>query len=41
MSKESEQQPSGSNPLVELDHEPTFFIDISEEDLERVLEEHL
>ncbi len=41
MSKESEQQPSGSNPLVEYEHEPTFFIDISEEDLERVLEEHL
>ncbi len=41
MSKESEQQPSGGNPLVEYDHEPTFFIEISEEDLERVLEEHL
>ena len=41
MSKESEQQPSGGNPLVEYEHEPTFFIDISEEDLERVLDEHL
>ncbi|MFK7846434.1 MAG: pentapeptide repeat-containing protein [Rhodothermales bacterium] len=41
MSKDSEQQPPGGNPLVELDHEPTFFIDISEEDLERVLAEHL
>ncbi len=40
MSKESEQ-PSGGNRLVEYEHEPTFFIDIAEEDLERVLEEHL
>lgn len=41
MSKESEQQPSGGNPLVEYEHEPTFFIDISEEELEQVLDEHL
>lgn len=39
MSKDSTQQPAGSGPVVE--HEPTFFIDISEEDLELVLDEHL
>ncbi len=40
MSNPSEQYPVSGNPAAEHDHEPTFFIDISKEDLEKVLEEH-
>ena len=40
MSNEPEQQPSGSLPVVAYDQEPTFFIEISPEELEKVLTEH-
>ena len=40
MSNEPEQQPSGALPVVAYDQEPTFFIEISDEELEKVLDEH-
>ena len=36
----NELNPASDNPSTDYDQEPTFFIDISKEDLERVLEEH-
>lgn len=40
MSNENDPSAPGNNPLVEYDHEPTFFIEISDEDLRQVLDEH-
>ena len=40
MSNEPEEQHSGSLPIVAYDQEPTFFIEISAEELEHVLDEH-
>jgi len=36
----NELNPASDNPSTDYDQEPTFFIDISKQDLDRVLEEH-
>lgn len=36
----NELNPASDNPSTDYDQEPTFFIDISKEDLDRVLEDH-
>ena len=36
----SELNPASNNPSTEYEQEPTFFIDISKQDLDKVLQEH-